>query len=126
MENIASFEKPSFEKPKDFCSVFQNGLACLGQIGKVSLSEFPEIHAKSIELIEMYSCSRRRGPLEKGTDPCSKLVRHLYVYLVCSAYQVEVVFVQELGGNLCAEREGDAAIVFAPAHCVLKQKQTIL
>ncbi len=37
-----------------------------------------------------------------------------------STYQVEIVFVQELGGNFGAERERDAAIVFAPAHRVLQ------
>ncbi len=54
------------------------------------------------------------------------LLSGCYVYLVGSTYQVEVVFVQELGGHLCAEREGDAAIVFAPAHCVLKQNIDLL
>ncbi len=37
-----------FEKLENFSSVFQNGLAFLGRIGKASLSEFPEIYANVI------------------------------------------------------------------------------
>ena len=33
-----------FEKLKEFCNVFQNGLAFQGQIGKASISEFREIY----------------------------------------------------------------------------------
>ncbi len=40
-------------------------------------------------------------------------------HLVSPAYQVEVVFVQELGDDLGAEGEGHAAVVLAPAHRLL-------
>ena len=39
------------------------------------------------------------------------------------ADEVEVVFVQKFGYNLCPEREGDAPVVLAPAHCVLVEKK---
>jgi len=38
---------------------------------------------------------------------------------VSPAYQVEVVFVKELGNNLCSEGEGHTAIVLPPTHSVL-------
>jgi hypothetical protein len=34
----------TLKKTKNLSSVFQNGLAFLGRIGKASLSEFPEIY----------------------------------------------------------------------------------
>lgn len=34
------------------------------------------------------------------------------------AYEVHVVFVQELGHNICAEGEGDPAVVLAPSQHV--------
>lgn len=37
---------------------------------------------------------------------------------MCSADEVHVVFVQELGDNIRAEGEGDATVVFAPARHV--------
>jgi hypothetical protein len=33
-----------FEKLENLSSIFQNGLAFMGRIGKASLSEFPEIY----------------------------------------------------------------------------------
>ena len=41
-------------------------------------------------------------------------------HLVCSAYEVEVVLVQELGRHFGAEGERHAAIVLTPTHRVLK------
>lgn len=38
---------------------------------------------------------------------------------MCAAYEVEIVFVQELGHNLDTERERDASIVLTPARDVL-------
>ena len=43
----------------------------------------------------------------------------LCTHLVCPAYEVEVVLVQELGRHLRAEGERHAAVVLAPAHRVL-------
>ncbi len=42
--------------------------------------------------------------------------------LVRATNQVEVVLVKELGRHLCAEGERHAAVVLAPAHCVLREK----
>ena len=41
------------------------------------------------------------------------------MYLVGSTYQVEVVFVEELGHHLGPEGEADPPVVLAPAHRVL-------
>jgi hypothetical protein len=41
MEKLARFEKL-----ENISSIFQNGLAFLGQIGKASLFELPEIYAR--------------------------------------------------------------------------------
>ena len=38
---------------------------------------------------------------------------------MCSAYEVEVVSVEELGDDVGAEREGDAAVVLSPPLHVL-------
>jgi hypothetical protein len=38
-----------YEKLENFSSVFQNGLAFLGRIGKASLSEFPEINSQIVD-----------------------------------------------------------------------------
>ncbi|KAG7261694.1 hypothetical protein CRUP_023445 [Coryphaenoides rupestris] len=44
-------------------------------------------------------------------------------YLVGPAYEVQVVAVQELADHVGAEREGDAAVVLAPAlHVLVRQK----
>ncbi len=40
----ANWKLASFEKLENLSSVFQNGLAFLGRIGKASLFEFPEIY----------------------------------------------------------------------------------
>ena len=50
----AKWKNSPFENLKNFCSVFQNDLAFLGRMGKVSLSEFPEIYATSLSV-----CVRR-------------------------------------------------------------------
>ena len=44
---------------------------------------------------------------------------NLAMYLVSSTYQVEVVFVEELGHHLGPEGEADPPVVLAPAHRVL-------
>lgn len=40
-------------------------------------------------------------------------------HLVRSAYQVKVVFMEELGDHLCPECETHAPVILAPAHGVL-------
>ena len=65
-------------------------------------------------------------------------IRNLFSYLVSSAYQVEVVFVKELGNHLQENQvvrgnsksfqtshlrskcEWNASVIFTPSHCVLK------
>ena len=42
-----------------------------------------------------------------------------FPHLVRSAYQVKVVFVEELGDHLRPEGEAHAPVVLAPAHGVL-------
>ena len=48
-----------FKKLKDFCRVYQNGLAFLGWIGKLSLSEFTEIYDGLLKLVKHLYCFLR-------------------------------------------------------------------
>ena len=43
----------------------------------------------------------------------------LNTYLVSSAYQIQVVLVEEFRDDVTAEREGDSAIILTPACRVL-------
>jgi hypothetical protein len=88
-----------FKKLDNLRSVFQNGLAFLGLIGKASLSEFPQIYESSIEditLISMcFSCCKFHQPIRANTkviflelaESChslcsNKILTHLfYVFL---------------------------------------------
>lgn len=47
-----------------------------------------------------------------------KTNRTTCTHLVGPTDEVHVVFVKELGDHVCAESEGDAAIVFAPSQHV--------
>jgi hypothetical protein len=53
-----------FEILENFSSVFQNGLAFLGQIGKARLSEFPEIYGLAMSTKISYIQNSSTGVVE--------------------------------------------------------------
>lgn len=44
-------------------------------------------------------------------------------YLMCSANQIKVMFMQEFGDNLSTKCERHSSIIFTPTHCILKKKR---